>query len=266
MRRFLLVMVVAASATYADSTTSVSCTLGANNQTGTTDCSLSFGDGQFVGASAFVTEFVTGNQYNVNDEANVVEVADFGGLGYSATADANEGLELDSGGSKRAGFIHFDIKNTFFNVPFFRDIPTVSELITDGVHQYSYQNSTGSTPSQCNQFDCEFSETLPFDLGSVFSISTSANAAITNGLADFSNKSSGDADLTFLLLESDGKTSVPLFVTPEPSTWGLFLFGIVACSWLTAKRNQTRLKFSKLVGQTLPPAPVSLPFFSKCAD
>ena len=27
-----------------------------------------------------------------------------------------------------------------------RRTPTVSELITDGVHQYSYQNSTGGTP------------------------------------------------------------------------------------------------------------------------
>ena len=60
----------------------------------------------------------------------------------------------------------------------FPPTPTVTELITDGVHQYSYQNSTGSTPSLCKYNTCEFSETLPFDLGSMFNISTSANAAI----------------------------------------------------------------------------------------
>ncbi len=235
MRRFLLLMVVAASATYADSTTSVSCTLGTNTQTGTNNCSLTFGGGQFVGANAYVTEGVNGNQYIVIDQAIVVETADFGGLGYGATANANDGMELGSGGSKRAGFIQFDIRNMFLTSP--TSTLTASELFTDGVHRYSYQNSTGSTPGRCDSFGCEFVATLPFDLGTTFNTSISADAAIGNGMALFTDKAYIDPYVTFSLLESDGKTSVPLFVTPEPSAWGLFLLGLVACAWFMVTRD-----------------------------
>lgn len=83
---------------------------------------------------------------------------------------------------------------------------------------------------------------MPFDLGSKFQVSTSADVDVSLEPGPFGNTIHGsdDAIVVFRLLEADGKTPVPFSAMPEPATWGLLLFGLAAGPLVYRKRLQMR--------------------------
>jgi hypothetical protein len=90
--------------------------------------------------------------------------------------------------------------------------------------------------------DCGWTATVPFDLGSKFQVSTSADVDVSLEPGPFGNTIHGsdDAIVVFRLLEADGKTPVPFSAMPEPATWGLLLFGLAAGPLVYRKRLQMR--------------------------
>ena len=244
MLRLLLAMSLASCGLHATSLTFASCTIGTDTQTSTgTDhasCSLSI---PFlpppslatvnVSASAFTSDSVSGAQGTIAASTNA-------GAGYSVTppppgfqvavtAKSSDSIDFGSAGPGRAGLIQFDIRFGILRTS------TAEALLSDGVHYYSYANQSGSTPGNCAIGGCEYIATVPFDLGSPFHVfaSGSADWAIIN------NKGAeGSSQIVFTLLEADGKTPVRFFVIPEPSTWGIELFGLGTYTWFLFRRRR----------------------------
>lgn len=157
----------------------------------------------------------------------------------SAVARANAGNVFYSAGSSRSGFIQFDVRVDHTHGG------NSSALLSDGTHEYKYVNSGGlsggSTPPLSCDFegDCIWTATVPFNLGSGFQVSTSADieALLEPNNAGASFSGGDDALVIFRLLESDGTTLVPFSATPEPASWALLLFGLTA-GWLVYRRRQ----------------------------
>ncbi|MBV9266782.1 MAG: hypothetical protein JO061_11495, partial [Acidobacteriaceae bacterium] len=118
--------------------------------------------------------------------------------------------------------------------------------ITDGMHQYSTANQFGGTPAHCNITGetCVYTATLPLELGGAFRVSALANAEASGAFGMFENVtppgegSAADSSITFTVLETDGTTRVPFFVTPELSTRALLLFGLAALAGLALHRRR----------------------------
>ncbi len=237
MGRFLLLILAATSVAQADSFTSASCTYGsttqAQTQTGTNANPVScfvqvFAANAPIGgvqANAQTFTSVSGTQAFVEGGAKAVEEFDvqqysqYLTADFSAIATADNSQNFATPGSKRAGFIRFTIQT---------DTGNGSEFISDGVHQYSFQQSNGIQQSIGPT-------TLPFDLGSPFQVSVSADAGVgPPPQKEFIN--GADANVSFSLLEANGTTAVPLFITPEPSTWTLLLLGLCG-AWFTLSRR-----------------------------
>ncbi len=224
MGRFLLLILAATSVARADSFASASCTYGSTTQTATqtgtqagtnptsASCTVPVngmgGEVGVVTADAVTEGSVSGTLASINGDEKVVAQFDVPlNAKWSAIATLDDSLALATAGPKRAGFIQFDIR-------------TISEapgdvFISDGVHKYSYQQAIGTT-------------TLPFNLGSAFQVSLSADEQIGGNNPpppDFELADRG-AHVSLSLLEANGTTAVPLVITPEPSTWSLLFLGL----------------------------------------
>jgi hypothetical protein len=156
----------------------------------------------------------------------------------SATAHASDSVTYYTTGPSRSGLIQFSVALGYLH----DDVPgAANALFSDGVHQYSYSVFGGSStpPFHCAIEDCEYEATVPFDLGSAFQVSVSANsaaAAISSSLGAIKGRDA-ESIVVFRLLESDGTTPVPFSATPEPATWGLLLFGLAGAWFVSRKRN-----------------------------
>jgi hypothetical protein len=153
-----------------------------------------------------------------------------GTMAISAEALASPFNTFDSVGPSRAGFIEFDV------VTFQAREGDSRVVLTDGIQTYTYQafSCSGSTlpildfqnPDNGTS-NCWWNDTVPFDLGTKFLVTVSAN--VNESLpAGSTGYTAGDANASvlFRLLEADGTTVVPFSVVPEPSTWGLLLLGL----------------------------------------
>lgn len=144
----------------------------------------------------------------------------------SAIAHAKASNVFYSGGPSRLGFIQFDVEASHLHGGI------SNALLTDGTHQYGYNSEF------CGFEGCQQTETVPFNLGSEFQISTSADVEESLEPSPFGDPhGSDDAIVVFRLLEADGTTPVPFSATPEPSSWGLLLFGLAIGMCLMSRRR-----------------------------
>ena len=222
MLRFLLAMMTS-SALYATSVTFTSCTAGTTtlspcpgNITLTTGL---YGPNYFVSAFA-ATGPATGQS---GFSALAETTASYTGPPppplppLSAAATASDDVVAFTTGPSRLGLIDL----TMLRGPITSNGGSADVSITDGVHTYF---------PVCAAVFCTYRATLPFDLGTRFQfmVSAGAGSSVTYSPSGPSGSGSGGlADLTFTLLEPDGKTTVPYYVVPEPSTFSL-LFLVLA--------------------------------------
>ena len=253
MLRFLLAMLVASSALHASSFAFSSCTAGT---TTVSPCPDDFtltsglsGPNYFVSAFAGTSEFIAAPDAIVPGSPGGQELSAVANaaaeedappdITLSATANASDSVTYSTNGPSRSGFIQFAVALGYLH----QDAPgAASALLTDGVHQYSYSGGGGiygsTPPLHCFIEDCEYEATVPFDLGSEFQVSVSANAAVAVSSAPGSSRGhDDDSQVVFRLLESDGATPVPFSVTPEPSTWGLLLCGLAIGACLVPRKR-----------------------------
>ena len=91
------------------------------------------------------------------------------GAGFQVIRQANDTEEYVSSGPAQSGNIQLNVVTENF-----RELsPTASQVvISDGVHQYLYNSALmSSTPGMCSYPGiCYFQATLPFDLGTTFSV------------------------------------------------------------------------------------------------
>jgi hypothetical protein len=140
----------------------------------------------------------------------------------SATADATASLSAMSAGSPRSGFFEFGLSTGTLH-----DDMGVTISIADGVHSYQFNSvGLGAPSGGCHFEACLYTLTVPFDLGTDFTISISASAA--GGISPTGHGFGQDAEgaLSFVLLESNGTTPVPFSVVPEPSMCLPFIVGL----------------------------------------
>ncbi|MBV9085574.1 MAG: PEP-CTERM sorting domain-containing protein [Acidobacteriaceae bacterium] len=81
---------------------------------------------------------------------------------------------------------------------------------------------------------------MPFDLGSPFQISVSANANASGTIPDIGAGFGTDGGVEVMcvgLLEPDGTTLVPFVVTPEPGSWALVMLGMGGSAAVILKRR-----------------------------
>lgn len=238
MRQLLLTMTMASSAVYATSTTFTSCTVGTmivrpcpGNFLLTTGLS---GPNYFASAFA-ATGPDTGQRFAALAEATAFYTGPLSRpplLAISATAEASDDITGYTRGPSRAGFIDLTMSEGA-STPY-GGFGSVS--ITDGVHTYV---------PVCTHpvIFCLYNATLPFDLGTKFQIleSASATTSITPSFGFFGSGEGGLATLNFTLLASDGTTSVPFSVVPEPSTCSLLLLGFAGATSFLKKVRPLRL-------------------------
>jgi hypothetical protein len=87
-----------------------------------------------------------------------------------------------------------------------------------------------------------FDSTLPITLGRPFDLSILVLARagpLAEGAMDTDHRFA-TLDMDFSITELDG-TPVPLYETPEPATWGLLTFGLVAIGCLRAFRSSATI-------------------------
>jgi hypothetical protein len=82
--------------------------------------------------------------------------------------------------------------------------------------------------------------TVPFELGTYFQVSAFAPMTPTEFEINFPGQSFyayNNVNVSFQLFEADGVTPVPLFLAPQPSTFGLLLCGTLASFGFTVTRR-----------------------------
>jgi hypothetical protein len=243
MKRLLFLILASSSGLRATSFTFASCTVGTTTQTSTgptsSSCNLNgppvFIDGVnvtgSVGALGIVdSAFESGGPGNLDVSASASADGVFpSGLAFSAAGGANDGLSYLTKGPARTGFIHVDLTAFLFN----------GELgdfdITDGVHRYN----SNTIPLNSATY------TLPFDLGSPFQVSVSTSTGPISAVCGEDLCPNGEVKVVFSLLEANGTTPVPFFVTPEPSTCGLVFVGLAAGTWFLFRRDCRRRRLHR---------------------
>jgi hypothetical protein len=203
--RFALLAILASSALHATSFASATCQLGTIIQTGSR-CSIPFDTDGIVSADAEVNENITSTSATIllSADAGAVPTPD---VTWYAAGSASDSLTFATAGPQRPGFI---------------------SLLGNAVGEHGGDASADITENQMHY--CCSVPMLPFELGSVFQVSLSANAA--PGGCEFDGCTQAVAEVQFSLTEADGTTPVPFFtlVTPEPASWRFLLFGLTACA------------------------------------
>ena len=259
MFRFLLAMLFVSSALQATTVAFSSCTAG------TTKLNPCGGPVSAPGFGIVGPDYSAIAASSASDNSNVLGALIFGLLptipsGYvmsvgaeggvsssgvspalSATALARTSNVFYSAGAPRSGFIQFDVRLDRAHGG------TSNALLSDGTHRYSYNIlGAGTTPSLfCDIDGCAWTATVPFDLGSEFRISAFAGVEVSLEPNSFGSPHGyEDGIVIFRLLESDGTTPVAFSSTPEPSSWGLLLCGLMlgAC---VLKTDPSRSRLGK---------------------
>lgn len=253
MTRWIFGLLFVASTLHAASTVFSSCTAGSitvspcpsdqNLDTGLT------GPDYFVGAYAAVTEFNATNLQNfggtppitgghdLDAVANAASVVtDTSAPPLSATAQASDTETYVSAGPVRSGIIEFDIGLGYLH----EDIGgSATVTITDGTHTYSYIGGGGihgsTSPVHCGTEDCEYTATVPFELGTTFQVSVATGAGAGPGSSQGGHD--GEAQLVFNIFDANG-APVPFALAPEPSTWALFSLGTLSVGWFVRQRRR----------------------------
>jgi len=233
MLRFLLALMTS-SALYATSTTFTSCTAGT---TTLSPCPGNINETTgLIGPNYFVSAFAaTGPATGQPGFSALAQTtASYTGQpppplpSLSASAHASDDEFLFTTGPSRVGLIDLTMREG----PTASHGGTASVSITDGVHTYF---------PVCNSVFCNYNATLPFDLGTGFHFMESADGGLSitppvpggpNGAG-----SGGLATIFFTLFESDGKTAVPYYVTPEPSTFRLWFLVLAGGAFLLGRRH-----------------------------
>jgi hypothetical protein len=84
--------------------------------------------------------------------------------------------------------------------------------------------------------DCEYTATLPFQLGTTFQLSVSGDAGAGPGPSLGGRE--GEAQVVFNIFDANG-APVPFAAVPEPSTWALFSLAMLSGGWF-ARQRRTR--------------------------
>ena len=245
MRRLLFALLASAACLHATSFAFTSCTAGTEVLSPcNSDFSLTFGGitgpDYFVRAFAQAPVTLNTSEFQGSDVSTLTAAAAQApaSLPVQATAQAGDSVTYYTSGPARPGFIQFSIELDYLHEDFYG----ASEiLLSDGVHQYSFIGGGGINgpipPTHCFIEDCEYAGTLPFDLGAPFEASASSHSGSSGGPGG----ANAAAVATFTLLEANGTTPVPHFVTPEPSAWQLLMIGLATCGALRrSARNRAR--------------------------
>ncbi len=206
---------------YASSIATVSCTLGTETETYSsnsarlTGCQLLYpapGD-LFVMATAYLGDLTVEASAGVTP--GIPSSANAG-----ASAYANETESFRSAGPPRSGVIEFAFGGG-------EQGASATGTISDGVYQYSFDCISPS----CSSNTVGPPPPMPFELGTTFTIVLSATAP---GFCGDTYCSDGLLDVSSLqLLEANGTTPVNYFpvAVPEPAAVTLFLLAIPAAIW-----------------------------------
>ena len=240
MRRLVFVLLTIPCAAQATSTVFSSCSAGS---TTLTPCPSDFtltggltGPGYVAGAFAAANDF--NNSPNVPEGgltviANAISRAfDPAAPVLSSLSYATDNMVYQSAGPTRAGFIQFEVTLGYLH----QDVDgAATAQFSDGTNQYSYSGGGGvhgsTPPSHCFIEDCEYSATVPFELGTTFQVSVGANTLhFQGGFQPFNDL----AQVTFTLLEADGTSPVAFTSAPEPSYGALLL--VLAAAALIGRR------------------------------
>lgn len=225
MRRFLLILIAASSALRATSITFVTCTLGTTTQTNSSSCLIGpfpvIVPPQFpvVGADASASGSADplGGLLVASTDAFAFPLDS--GLTTDAEASASDTEIFAGTGPHRLGLVTFDVSLSTTH-----DDPGGSAFLSDGVNNYTL-------PFACGFGGCEETGTLPFYLGA--DVKYQASVEVSAGVTEcFTGCPNADIQLSFSLL------AAPI---PEPSTWGLVLFGLGACILLRVRARRTDL-------------------------
>ncbi len=159
-------------------------------------------------------------------------------IDVSAIAQANARGTYATGGPARSGFIEFDVAIDHAHGG------GATASFSDGTHTYSYNaNGGGSTPPSgtCGVSGCEWTATVPFELGVPFQVSVAADVSESETAGNsFVAHGSDDATVVFELLNAD-RSPVPLLTNaPEPAAWTLLGLGlsIIGSAALIRNRRQ----------------------------
>jgi hypothetical protein len=229
VRRVLFALLIASCTLRATSVVFSSCSAGS---TTLTPCPGDFTlTGGLSGPGYIAAAFASANDFNNSPavpEGGLTVVANAISRASSPTAPllsslayATDSIVYQSTGPERTGFIEFQVTLGYLH----QDVDgAATAQFSDGVHQYSYSGGGGvhgsTPPSHCFIEDCEYSATVPFDLGTTFQVSVGANTLHLQGGAQPYND---EAQVTFSLFEADGTTPVAFTAVPEPSYSGLIL-------------------------------------------
>ena len=202
----------------------------------------------FVGAYAGVAEFSATNLtvfggtppipggHGLSAEADAFSIV-YGPSAppLSGIAQASNTVTYESAGTPRSGSIEFDIGQAYLH----EDAPGVVTItITDDTHTYTYLGGGGifgsTPPVHCGTEDCEYTATLPFQLGTTFQISAAAHAGVGPGPSEGGH--SGLAQVVFNIFDASG-APVAFTAVPEPSTWALLVLAMSSAGWFIGWRR-----------------------------
>jgi hypothetical protein len=183
--------------------------------------------------------------YAVSNDATVV----------SASAKAGETNQYLGGGSGQ-GIISFDVQFSYAHF----DVYGADEVIlSDGVHTYDFVGGGGIhgpiAPKNCFIESCEYVGVLPFDLGANFTATANSFSEAGGGRQGHD----ASASASFTLLAADGITPVGfgLAGVPEPSTVGLYVFGLVATTLCCGVSRRYRPAAGNANATSASPAPTA---------
>jgi hypothetical protein len=254
MHRMLLALIAASSALYATSTATSSCTAGSTTET---PCPANInltpgisGPGYHVSAFAQASdssivaisfirspqEFEPGFGWSMSAIAEMEEQY----LGepngplppLSATANASANIVAYTAAPAQLGSIVLSVSTGTGHDAFGAEI-----TVTDGVHTYGLGSGAPPRQTGCGFDGCFYTATLPFDVGSEFEVSISANASGSIAPPYPGLGSEAIAELSFEVLSADGG-KVPFTLVPEPSTNALLLLGLaLGAYWVVKPRR-----------------------------
>ena len=229
MRGIVFVLLATSCTLHATSIVFSSCSAGA---TTLTPCPGDFTlSGGLSGPGYIAAAYAVANDFNSSPtvpEGGLTVVANAISLAtgpaapvLSSLAYATDSIVYQSAGPARAGFIQLQVMLGYLH----QDINgAATARFSDGTNQYSYSGGGGAhgstPPSHCFIEDCEYSATVPFELGATFQVSVGANTLHLQGGSQAYNDL---AQVTFTLLEADRTSPVAFTAVPEPSYGGVLL-------------------------------------------
>ena len=240
MRHLVLLVAATACCLHASSFTSATCTLGTTTiaQTGTANSSCIFNadNGEpILNADADASNSFSGTQatLGVFTGADVIGSAIPPILMPSAASQASNDQIFTTTGPTRTGSIQFTVDLLYAHEDF---TGASTAILDDGVHQYTFLGGGGIhgpiAPVNCGPESCEYTGTLPFDLGSTFEISVFSHSEVA-----LNGGPSAGSTITFSLL--DAGSAVPLFFLPEPKSDSLAVLGIGSLWALNLRRRRS---------------------------